>query len=151
MIRKMTTPFLIILFTLITFNYADALCVNVPKANVRTGPGKNYDIAWEVYKYMPFLKVGASVSGNWYAVKDLDGDVNWIYRKLVSSKLKCAVVKKAEVNIRKGPGKKYSKTSSGPARQYYSYMVLKKKGAWVQIKDEWNNIGWIHKDYLWQQ
>jgi len=34
-------------------------------------------------------------------------------------------------------------------KQYDSFRVLKTKGAWVKVKDDVNNSGWIHKDYLW--
>ena len=59
---------------------------------------------------MPFSKVGVSLSGEWYAVKDVDGDVNWMHKDLLTGKYKCAVVKTEEVNIRTGPGTRYSKS-----------------------------------------
>lgn len=130
---------------------AYAVCVKVKKANLRTGPGTSYEKAWEIYKYMPFLKVGVSVSGDWQAVKDVDGDVNWLHKKLITSAFKCAVVKNDSVTVRKGPGTNYSKSSLSPATRYSSFRVLKKKGNWVRVKDEWDHIGWIHKNYLWIQ
>ncbi len=146
---------LIVLCITLSFNlivrYADALCINTQKANVRTGPGKSYEVIWEVYKYMPFLKVGTSVSGKWYAVRDVDGDVNWIHKKLLTNRYSCAVVKTDEVNVRTGPGRNYPKSSLSPAKKYYSFKVLKKRGMWVRIKDEYGNIGWIHRNYLWIQ
>jgi SH3-like domain-containing protein len=139
----------IILFMGVFSNYVHALCIKVTRANVRSGPSTQYDIAWEIYKYMPFEKVGVSLSGRWYAVKDVDGDVNWIYKKLLTDKYRCVVVKKEQVNIRKGPGTNYSQTPSSPVQQYYTGKVLKRKGAWVKIKDEWGDIGWIHTNLLW--
>jgi SH3-like domain-containing protein len=100
---------------------------------------------------MPLLKVGISTSGEWYAVKDVDGDVNWIHKKLVTSRYRCAVVKTEEVNVRTGPGTSYSKCFFSPAKKYYSYRVLKRKGMWVKVRDESNNTGWIHRSYLWIQ
>ncbi|MBT9537953.1 MAG: hypothetical protein IVZ94_07450, partial [Nitrospirae bacterium] len=52
--KKITIVLNIILLGIFISNYADALCVNVPNANLRSGPGTNYGIAWEIYKYMPF-------------------------------------------------------------------------------------------------
>lgn len=144
----------ILLFFVISVLWATpayTLCVKINKANLRTGPGTSYEKAWEVYKYMPFLKVGASISGDWFAVKDVDGDINWIHKKLITTSFQCAVVKKASVNVRKGPGTNYSISSLSPAAQYSSFRILKKKGAWVRVKDEWDHIGWIHTDYLWIQ
>jgi SH3-like domain-containing protein len=148
--KKILVAFGIILSIFIA-SYVDALCVSTNKANLRDGPGTNYEVVWEVYKYMPFLKVGVSFSGNWYAVRDVDGDVNWIHKGLMTNRYHCAVVKTEEVNVRTGPGTKYSKSYSSPAKKYYSFKVLKRKGMWVRVKDEWGDIGWIHRNYLWIQ
>lgn len=128
---------------------AAALCTKVPKANVRSGPGTAYSIVWEVYKYMPFEKVGSSNSGTWYAVKDIDGDVSWMHKNLLTASYRCAVVGDTEANVRTGPGTQYKETSWSPARQYASFRVLQKKGNWLKIRDEWNSTGWIHKSLLW--
>jgi SH3-like domain-containing protein len=130
---------------------AEPLCVNVSQANVRSGPGTQYELVWQVYKYMPFEKAGTSVSGQWYAVKDVDGDVNWLHKGLVTSSFRCAVVKESSVNVRKGPGTRFSKASWGPAKQYDSFRVIKKSGSWVKVKDEWGEVGWLHKKFLWMK
>ena len=147
--KKLSAAFIFFLLIAGGYSGAEALCVNVSKANLRSGPSTKYEKVWEVYKYMPFMKVGKSLSGDWYAVQDVDGDVSWIYKKLVTEKYKCAVVKSEEVNVRKGPGTNYEKIPSGPAKQYFSFRVLKKKGSWVQVKDEWGATGWVHTDFLW--
>ena len=128
---------------------AEALCVKAAQANVRSGPGTQYERVWEIYKYMPFEKVGVSLSGNWYAVKDVDGDVSWMHKKLLTSAFRCAVVRKAAAHIRTGPGKHYAQTAWSPAPQYYSFKVMKRKGAWVKVKDEWGQTGWIYRSLLW--
>lgn len=130
---------------------AHALCVKTAKANLRTGPGTNYEISWEVFRYMPFQKVGSSLSGDWYAVKDVDGDVHWIHSKLLTGKYRCVVVKAEEVNMRKGPGTSYSKSPLSPVKKYYSFKFLRKKGSWVRVQDEKETIGWIHRKFLWTQ
>jgi SH3-like domain-containing protein len=147
--KKLSAALIFFLIIVINYTGAEALCVNVSKANLRSGPSTKYEKVWEVYKYMPFMKVGTSLSGDWYAVQDVDGDVSWIYKKLVTEKYQCAVVKSEEVNIRKGPGTNYEKIPSGTAKQYFSFRVLKKQGPWVQVKDEWGATGWVHTDFLW--
>lgn len=147
--KKLLAAFIISFFIAVSSADADALCVNVSKANLRAGPSTKYEKVWEVYKYMPFKKVGVSLSGDWYAVQDVDGDVSWIYKKLVTGKYHCAVVKTEEVNIRTGPGTNYKKTSSSPAKQYYSFRILKRRNAWVKVKDEWGEVGWIYTNFLW--
>ena len=126
-----------------------ALCVKVSVANMRSGPGRGYEKIWQVYRLMPLKKVGISVSGDWYAVKDVDGDVSWIYKTLVTDDWRCATVKSRTVNVRSGPGRKYSRTFSEPARKYDSFRILTKKGVWVKVRDEWGSVGWINKRYLW--
>lgn len=128
---------------------AEALCVKVSHANIRSGPGTKHELIWEVYKYMPFKKVGISSSGRWYAVEDVDGDVNWISKSLTTNSFRCAVVKESKVNIRVGPGTRYRKTGSSPAQQYSSFKVLKRKRSWIKVKDEWGKVGWISKRFLW--
>jgi SH3-like domain-containing protein len=128
---------------------ADALCVNVSAANVRSGPGKQYEVVWTVYRYMPFEKVGESLPRGWYAVKDVDGEVNWLSRNLVRKDVSCAVVKKVRTNVRKGPGTHYGKTSWSPVQQYSSFKVLRRKGSWVKVRSEWGEVGWIYKNNLW--
>ncbi|HNS13755.1 MAG TPA: SH3 domain-containing protein [Syntrophorhabdaceae bacterium] len=127
----------------------DAACVKVPKANLRTGPGTTYEVGWTVYKYMPLEKVGASLSGKWYAVKDVDDTVLWIHRNLLTSKYRCVVVKTEGVNVRKGPGIHYEKRFDMPMEKYYSARMIKRKGSWIKIIDGDNDTGWIHRDYVW--
>lgn len=149
--RKLPLIIVTAIFILCTAHDSRALCVKTSKANLRTGPGTGYDVVWEIFRYMPLVKVGVSVSGKWYAVKDVDGDVTWIYRDLVTSRYHCAVVKTETVNVRTGPGTHYRKSPISPAKQYYSFKVEKIKGNWVNIKDEWGGRGWIHRNFLFIQ
>ena len=128
---------------------SSAICVKGFVVNIRSGPGTEYKSVWKVFRYMPFKKVGVSLSGDWYAVRDVDGDVNWIHKTLVTRAYRCAVVKSEVVNVRTGPGTHYPKKYSEPMRQYDSFRVLRTKGAWVKVKDDMNNSGWINKHYLW--
>ncbi len=128
---------------------AEALCVSASRANIRSGPGTQYEIIWEVFRYMPFRKVGASLGGDWYAVQDVDGDVNWIHSGLVTTRNRCAVVKRTVVNVRKGPGTSYARTNWSPAEQYDTFVILQRKGPWVRLRNAWGETGWIHTRYLW--
>lgn len=128
---------------------ARALCVSAPEANLRQGPGTNYEKLWEVFKYMPLRQIGRK--GVWYRVKDVDGDIYWVYSPLVTKKYKCAVVKGEKANVRTGPGTNYKETPISPAMKYYSFKVLKIKGMWVNVMDEYGDKGWIYKPLLWLQ
>ena len=116
----MKKSLLLVIFILLAFFAEDAaaLCVNVPEANLRSGPSTKYETTGTVYKFMPFKKLNRK--GNWIKVKDFEADTHWIYRKLVTSRFRCAVVKTKKANIRSGPGTQYSKVSEA-ALEYDSF------------------------------
>jgi len=147
--KKILIPVIILSILMLINSVSYALCINAPDANLRKGPGTKYQKSWEVFKFMPFQKV--SKTGNWYKVKDVDGDVHWIYEKLVTSKFKCATVKADKGNIRKGPGTKYSTNALSPGLKYDAFKVLQIKGDWVKVVDEFGDTGWIFKKLLWIQ
>jgi SH3-like domain-containing protein len=147
--KKAFLSSLILVSLFLMGGHAAALCVKVPEANLRGGPGTKYEKTWQVFKYMPLRRLAKK--GAWYKVKDVDGDLHWIYGRLVTGSFRCAVVKVDEANIRTGPGTKYAKTAMSPALRYYSYRVMKMKGDWVNVKDEYGNTAWIFRKLLWIQ
>ena len=128
---------------------AYSLCVKTSDANLRSGPGTKHKKTWEVFKYMPFKKVGRQ--GNWYKVKDVDGDIHWVYHTLVTDEYRCAVVKIKKANVRNGPGTNYKLNILSPALKYYSFKVIGKKQSWVKVMDEYEDKGWIYRKLLWIQ
>jgi SH3-like domain-containing protein len=146
MMKMVVLNITFILVFLINGN-AGALCVTVPDANLRSGPGTNYEKTWEVFKYMPFKRI--SRKGNWLKVQDVDGDKHWIYKKLVTNKFNCAVVRVDKANIRGGPGTRFSKKYYSPSLKYDSYKVLTRKREWVKVLDEFGETGWIFRKLVW--
>jgi len=142
---------LLVLISIYFFLSSDAyaLCVKVPVANLRSGPGTKFDRIWKAFKYTPLEKI--TRRGQWYKVKDVDGDIQWIHRKLVTDRYRCAMVKVDKANIRRGPGTRFKTKPSplSPAMRYESFKVLKTKGSWVEVIDEFGDIGWIHRKLLW--
>ncbi len=149
MIKSIYSACLLLFSLALVSGNADALCVTVSEANLRSGPGTNYDKTWEVYKYMPLRKVGQK--GDWYKVKDVDGDSHWIYKKLVSASVHCAVVRKSTANVRTGPGTNYRKVGWSPVEHYYSFRRIGIKGDWIKVEDEVGDTGWVAKSLLWLQ
>lgn len=150
MVRKIFLVILTTVFITLSFNSSSfALCVSAPEANLRSGPGTKHEKLWEVFKYMPLKRL--SKKGLWYKVSDVDGDTYWVYSNLITSKYQCAVVKEEKANVRSGPGTHYKKTSTSPALKYYSFKVLKIKGKWVHVQDEYGDKGWIYRQLLWIQ
>lgn len=149
MTKKIIAPIALLCASLLTSGTASALCIGVPEANLRQGPGTNHDKSWEVFKYMPLKKIGQE--GKWYQVEDVDGDVHWVYSRLTTSGLRCAVVKVDKANVRSGPGTNYSKSPLSPVDKYYSFKIIDTKGDWVKVQDEVFNDGWVAKSLLWTQ
>jgi SH3-like domain-containing protein len=148
MTRSTRFAYILGLLTLSLSGQAHALCVTASEANLRSGPGTNYAVSWRVYTYMPLRKIGQR--GSWYKVVDVDGEKHWIHRTLISSKLRCGVVKTDRANIRKGPGTRYPQLEWSPVQRYYSFQVLGQSGSWTRIKDEYGDTGWIAKSLTWQ-
>jgi SH3-like domain-containing protein len=128
---------------------AQALCVKVPVANLRAGPGTEYKKTWEVYKYMPFKKI--TQTDKWIKVQDVDGDTHWISEILITTEFQCAVVTGKKINVRKDPSTAAEKSILSPAEKYFTYKCLEKKGKWVKIEDFEGDVGWIHSKFVWIQ
>ena len=138
----------ITLIIVFSFSYpAHALCVNVKQANLRSDPGIEYKKSGIAFKYMPLKELRRD--SKWYKVQNAAGDIHWIYEKLVTDKIKCAVVRASFANIHNGPGKNYTTTYKSPAMKNKTFQVLKETGSWVKVKDKFNNTGWILRKLLW--
>ncbi|MCH8077081.1 MAG: hypothetical protein IIC64_14845 [SAR324 cluster bacterium] len=131
---------------------AKQICVTGSEANLRVGPGKNHRISWEVKRYMPLVRV--SRQGDWIKVRDVDGDIHWIFEKLVSRKVRCVTVKNSRARIRTKPSTQ-SKTWR-TVEKYTSFKLLKISKKWVKVeiliktrKKVFKRTGWIFRDLIW--
>ena len=144
---------LFLLFTLVAFLFqkeaAEALCVKDKKANLRSGPGKHNEKLWTVLKYYPFRQIGRE--GRWLKVRDLDGHIFWIYRKLTTKAYMCAVIKNDKTNLREGPGTGFPQVEWSPIDKYFSIKVLKIRGSWVHVVDSVGDKAWVHRSLVWIQ
>lgn len=148
---KKITAFCIFLSILVVFSAvsSEALCINENKANLRKGPGTNYEKLWQVFRYMPFKEL--KKNGNWSRVQDVDGDIYWVHQKLITADFRCAVIKGNKTNLRKGPGTDYPKVAWAPVDKYFSMKVLQFQGDWVKIEDGVGDQAWIYKPLIWIQ
>ena len=97
---------------------------------------------------MPLRKVRRK--GAWYQVKDFEGDKHWVYKSLVTSKYKCAIIKVKKANLRTGPGSKYRKATDLPsAEKYMTFKLLKTRKGWAQIMDTYNDKYWVSRKLIW--
>lgn len=123
---------------------AERFAVSVSIANIRSGPGKNYDILWAVEKYHP-LNVFQK-SGQWYHFRDFEGDEGWIHKTLLG-KFSSVITKKEGCNIRSGPTT-HSKVLF-ELEKGIPFKVLKRKGSWIHIQHADGDKGWINESLVW--
>ncbi len=123
---------------------AEYASVNKDGANIRSGPGTNEEVYWEVFKDFP-LKV-VQRKDNWAKIEDFEGDTGWIYDSLLSDK-KTVIIKVKKANIRVGPGENYEIVAS--ALYGVVFNPGKKEGEWLEISHADGTKGWIHKSLIW--
>jgi SH3-like domain-containing protein len=136
-----------IMILLLVFNslaWAERWAVAVSVANVRSGPGENTDILWEVEKYYP-LNVFKK-SGQWYHFRDFEGDEGWIYKSLVS-KIPTIITKNEKCNIRSGPGTGFSIVFT--VEKGVPFKIIKREGSWIYIEHADGDKGWIFNSLVW--
>jgi SH3-like domain-containing protein len=122
----------------------ERLTVSVSDANIRSGPGTNYDILWKVNKYYPInviKKVGA-----WFRFVDFEGDEGWIKSSLVR-KIPSVITIKENCNIRSGPGTKYSVAFQ--AEKGVAFKIIKREGSWIHVQHADGDQGWVYNALVW--
>ena len=122
----------------------ERLTVSVATANIRSGPGTNYDIVWEVRKYYPIKVIKRA--GSWIRFVDFEGDEGWIKSTLVR-KIPSVITIKEDVNIRSGPGTKYSVAFQ--AEKGVAFKIIRRKGNWIHVQHADGDRGWIYKSLVW--
>lgn len=140
---------LFIVATVFIFCLPVAVCARMvsvasEKANMRTGPGNNYRVKWELGRGYPLKVVAAK--GTWLKVRDFENDEGWLYAALTGSQPHF-VVRKKIVNIRNGPGSKHKVI--GKAAYGTVFRTVRSGKKWVQVKHESGLTGWINRKLLW--
>ena len=124
--------------------WAQRLAVSASRANIRSGPGSQHDVMWQVEKYYPFEVL--KKEKKWIHFKDFEGDRGWLHESLVG-KINTVVTTRATSNIRSGPGKeneiRYTVERGTP------FKVTGKKGNWLKIEHAKGYRGWIYKSLVW--
>ncbi len=123
---------------------AERLSVTSPIANIRSGPGTNHAVLWQVEKCHPLQII--EKSGDWYQFEDFEGDRGWIHKSIVGP-VSTVITKKPDCNIRSGPGTKYPIVFI--AEQGIPFMVLRRQGKWIEIRHADGDSGWIHHSLVW--
>jgi SH3-like domain-containing protein len=123
---------------------AERMVVKSSIANLRSGPGSKYEVLWQVEKFHPILVI--EKKGNWYKIKDFEGDMAWIHKSLLGN-INGVITTKAKCNVRSKPDKN-SKILFTVERGV-PFKVLKRSGNWIRIEHADGEIGWIYKSLVW--
>lgn len=136
------TTFLLVLYsgTALAQRYA----VSAPIANIRSGPGTEHDILWQVERYYPILVL--EKKGKWLRFKDFENDQGWIHANLIR-KIPAVITKNETSNLRAGPGTKYKIVDT--AERGVPFRVLNAKGRWLHVQHADGDKSWIHKSLVW--
>lgn len=113
-------------------------------ANMRSGPGTNYDVLWQVEKYHPVRIV--QKKGNWYKIKDFENDEAWLHKSLLG-KTQGVITIKDKCNVRSKPDTK--STVLFTVEKGVPFKVLSRKGNWIKIEHADGDVGWIYKTLVW--
>jgi SH3-like domain-containing protein len=123
---------------------AERLAVAVDTANIRSGPGANYEQLWQVEKYHPLLIL--QKKGDWYEFKDFEGDRGWIQRDLVDT-TETVIVKVNQCHVRSGPGTQFDVVFT--VDKGVPFKVLQKKDRWYEVQHADGDHGWIFNALVW--
>ena len=120
------------------------LSVSVPEAKIRSGAGNNFDVLWKSEKYYPFSVI--KKVGEWYQVKDFQGDEGWVHQSLVGN-APSVITAKDKNSLRSEP-KPDAKVlfSVGPG---IPFKVLKHNNKWILVEHADGDKGWIHESTVW--
>ncbi len=135
---------ILLIFISVSGAQAKMYSVAATKANLRAGSGARSSVRWVYGKGFPVKLL--TRKGSWYKVVDFEGDVGWIYNKLLSRK-PYFIVKRKRVNIRSGPGTRYKLL--GKAKYGVVFKTILRKKGWVKVKHAKGLVGWIRRDLLW--
>ena len=117
--------------------------------NLRSGPGKNFDIVSEIGSGFPFEIVGKEK--NWIKVKDFENDEGWVYKTFITTEKRVIVnVNKNSddpVNLRKDPQAK--SPIIGKAHYGVVFKLLQVKDGWAEVQHDSGLRGWMRTSLLW--
>jgi SH3-like domain-containing protein len=141
--------FIVICLVQVGTAQAKMLSIKGDDVNMRSGPGTNYRVMWELGEGFPLMVL--KKNGDWYRVRDFEGTIGWVHED-VTTTVPHMIVKvhknsKKRINIRSGPGTKYRIV----AKAYYGvvFKTLQQKHGWAQVQHGKGVTGWIKRSLLW--
>ena len=134
---------LVFLFAVTADASSERLSVNSGISNIRSGPGTNFKVLWQIEKFHPVIIINKK--GNWYQFKDFENDRGWVHKSLLSN-IETVITKKG-CNIRSGPGTNHKIAFT--AEKGIPLKVLKREGKWLHVQHADGDTGWIFSSLVW--
>ena len=134
----------VFVFSISTAALAGRMAVTAPVANVRSGPGTEYDVVWKMERYHPIDVL--RTQGPWYLFRDFEGDTGWVHKSLLGN-IKTVITVKTRCNVRKGPGTKYEILFN--IGEAIPFKVLEDRGTWLHVEHADGDRGWIARSLVW--
>lgn len=123
---------------------AERMAAKKDISNIRSGPGTDYDVLWQIERYHPVLVV--EKRGVWCRFKDFEGDEGWIHAALLG-KTRTVIVRVRRCNVRSGPGTDNDIVFT--VDRGIPFKVLQKKGRWFEVQHADGDKGWIFETLVW--
>lgn len=142
--KKCLPVLLLLMFFVAPVTDAKRLAVTGNIANIRSGPGTEYEVIWQVEKYHPIKTIRKK--DNWYLFRDFENDEGWVHKSLLDE-IDTVITKNKICNIRSGPGTKNKVLNT--VEKGIPFKVLKRKGDWLHVQHADGDQGWIHNSMVW--
>jgi SH3-like domain-containing protein len=123
---------------------AERLSIIVSEANIRSGPGMQYDLLWKVEKYHPIFIL--EKTGQWYLFRDFEDDRGWVHQSLVGN-VPTVITKQNGCNVRAGAG--VNEKILFTVEKGIPFKVLERTDSWLHVEHADGDNGWIHSSLVW--
>ncbi len=124
---------------------AEYVSIQRDKVNIRSGPGTDHEILWEVFRDFPLQILERR--GEWARIVDYENDRGWIYSPLVSDVKRVIVKVSTTANMRVGPGTNYEVKAT--VQRGVVFEPLERRGSWIKVQHADGITGWISEQLLW--
>ncbi|MDH5298211.1 MAG: SH3 domain-containing protein [Desulfobulbaceae bacterium] len=142
--RGLLLALFLVFFTALSAGAAEYVVVNKDGVNIRSAPGTNSEVLWEVFKNFPLQVLERK--GQWVQVVDFEGDKGWIFAPLLTRE-KMVIVKTDSVNLRVGAGTNYEVVAT--VKYGVVFKPLEAEGDWLKVQHEDGTTGWLNKPLVW--
>lgn len=127
---------------------ARILCVKIDGGYLRKEPSRTADVSWKVPRMMP-LRLIREKDG-WSEVRDLDGEVHWVFNNIVTEDFLCDVIKSPKAILYKDrQGDPDDKANQFTGEKFMPVRRIKVEGDWVSVQNGIGQNWWIEKKHLW--